>query len=95
MIPRCFPTNSSGYWRVYEVSPAGLTKWVDYIPVEDKTGTAASPNVYDDGDGWYKAEVLLSVAGLTAWVDYTPVDLVASTAEGRSDDGGAIPIWTP
>lgn len=95
MIPRCFPQNSSGYIKIYEVTPTGLTKWIDYVPVEDKGGTSTSPDTYVTGSGWYKCEVLLSVSGLTAWVDYIPVDFVTSTVEGDTDDDGCIPIWTP
>jgi len=96
MVPRPLPVNSSGYWKIYEVVTTGLTQWVDYIPVIDKGGTAASPDRWGtSSDGAFRAEVLGSNAGLTAWVDYTPVDFVSTGGEGRTDANGSIPVWTP
>ena len=98
MVPRTFPVNSSGYWKIYEVSPTGLTRWVDYIPVIDKGGTSASPDTWTTDpatDGAFRCEVIVDTTGLTAWVDYTPVDFVSTGGEGRTDANGSIPVWTP
>lgn len=99
MIPRCFPTNADGYWLIFEIDSTDLVPWVDFIPVADRGGTAASRDEYGDPvtTGWYKAELLLDDTGLVAWVDYTPVDFLFSDGvhSGTSDDTGHIPIWTP
>ena len=89
MIPRCYPTNANGSMIVGEVSPVGLVKWVDYIPVQ--LGSAGQENTYNDA-GEKVIETLVSLVGLTAWVDYIPIVTDVGQALWRSDDDGAIPV---
>lgn len=77
MIPRCHPssinaTTGRRQMRIYYLSSvAGLTRWVDYIPVKQGT-SLLRPNSYDTG-GYILTEVLTSTTGLQSWVDYVPV----------------------
>jgi len=91
MIPRCYPRNPEEQWLIADVDTTGLTKWVDYIPVEEVADVPASSETYNN-DGFREAFVLASTAGLTAWTDYTPVDIGDHTAKWRSDNDGFIPI---
>lgn len=89
MIPRCYPTNTSGAMIVGEVLPTGLVKWVDYIPVQ--LGSAGEENTYNDA-GEKVIETLADLTGLVPWVDYIPIVTDVGQVLWRSDDDGAIPV---
>jgi hypothetical protein len=73
-------------------SDAGLTRWVDYIPVSDVPGCTAG--TYAE-DGCWEVDVIASTDGLTAWVDYIPVFEVSQTAnKWRYENDGWIPVDT-
>lgn len=79
---------------VAEVSPEGLTKWVDYIPVlYVETVDADKLNTYDD-DGAIQVITLESTAGLVAGKDYIPVVSEASPGprQWTYDDSGYIRV---
>jgi len=93
MIPRTFPTNTSGQWVVADITPqAGDREWVDYIPVQEVTDVAGAENRYDN-NGHMEVDTLASTVGLTAWIDYTPVNIVTGrSGRWRTDADGFIPV---
>lgn len=92
MLPYTTPDDGAGNAVVAGVNPAGLKRWVDYIPVA-AVADAAPHNHHDDG-GHMEIHVLASTAGKVAWVDYIPVAGVTATAgkRGRTDDDGWIAV---
>lgn len=91
MLPRTYPCNTSFELRVFEVSPSGLVKWVDYIPIKEVVPGTGHVRTYEN-DGAMAVETLSSVTGLVAWVDYLPVVPVTDSAQWRSDNDGFIPV---
>jgi len=86
-------------WKIYEVSPVGLTAWYDYIPVGTLDNPANTHGQYGvdayDGYGHISAYYLNDVTGLQAWVDYTPVVTVADAADYAwwCNEPGFIPVY--
>lgn len=98
MIPRTYPTSlhsSTGRRQmvVYFLSSVtGLTRWVDYIPVQWGTANTPRENSTDTG-GYLSVDSLSSTTGKQAWVDYIPVYLDASaTGNWTIDSVGFLPI---
>lgn len=98
MIPRTFPstfaTNGQQQMVVYVLpSIAGLTAWIDYIPVKGVTTESATlENTYANG-GYQVVDSLESLTGLQAWLDYIPVYEDASYNKPWSTDaGGYVPV---
>lgn len=80
-------------YRAYQVNPAGLVPWVDFVPVEE----VGSPNRVDsyDNEGAIRVSEVVSTAGLVQWVDYIPVAILARPLSGRwrFDSTGYIPVF--
>jgi hypothetical protein len=70
-------------------SVAGLTEWVDYIPV---MASSTNPGRYDNDGAFPTVAVLSSTAGKTAWADYIPVYVVVRTKPWSTDADGYIPF---
>jgi len=76
---------------ILEVSPTGLRRWVDYIPVELLADPTTNLETYNDL-GSKAVDYLVDGVGKTAWVDYIPV--VTTTGNNwRSNDTGVIPVY--
>lgn len=79
-------------YRAYQVNPAGLVPWVDFIPVE----IVASPDRADSYDnlGAVRLSEVVSPTGLSPWVDYVPVAILSRPVTGRwrFDNDGYIPV---
>ena len=88
MIPRTFPSsvasNGSAQMIVYFLpSVSGLTRWVDYIPVQYTTAsTSTTENTYNQ-NGYLPVASLSSITGLTPFKEYVPVYL----------DNSATDVW--
>lgn len=85
MIPRTFPSSLNTFsgetqMVVYLLgSVAGLTRWVDYIPVAWATASSQRENSYD-ANGFVAIDSLSSTTGKQAWVDYVPCYVDPSAA---------------
>lgn len=88
MIPRTFPSsvasNGSAQMIVYFLPfVSGLTRWVDYIPVQYTTAsTSTTENTYNQ-NGYIPVASLSSISGLTPFKEYVPVYL----------DNSATDVW--
>lgn len=98
MIPRTFPSvyvssNGDTAMVVYKiVDTAGLTRWVDYIPVRYSTDETEKVNSYDNNATLLVSE-LLSTAGKQAGLDYIRVyEDVTATVRWTDNANGYIPI---
>lgn len=97
MIPYTYPSSVSGTTgRVqcivyYLPSVAGLTRWVDYIPVKQVGGTPVEGTT--DANGYQAVVSIGSTTGLVPYKDYIPVyeDAAATVAWGTGSDG-YIPV---
>lgn len=70
-------------------SVAGLTEWVDYIPVEAQT---LNPGRFDEDGAFPVVQVLSDTTGLVSWVDYIPVFVVDRTRPWRAETDGFVPF---
>lgn len=98
MIPRTYPSTfqavTGQQQMVVYVLPsiAGLTAWIDYIPVK-QPATITSYNTYDN-DSALLVDVLASTTGKESWIDYIPVYVDAAyTTPWTTDAGGFIPCY--
>jgi len=71
-------------------SVAGLTEWVDYLPVKAQ-GAPNRLNSTDNAGALNSATVLASTVGKVAWVDYIPVFVVARSTPWYVGPDGYIP----
>ena len=98
MIPRTFPSsvasNGSAQMIVYFLpSVSGLTRWVDYIPVQYTTAsTSTTENTYNQ-NGYIPVASLSSISGLTPFKEYVPVYLDSSATDvWKVNITGFIPV---
>lgn len=101
MIPRTFPSsvapiNGATQMIVYFLpSVTGLTRWVDYIPVQYSTvNTSTTENTYNQ-DGYIPVTSLSSITGMTPFKEYVPVYVdTAATDVWKVNITGFIPVGT-
>jgi hypothetical protein len=99
MVPRTFPSvyntpNGSTSMVVYEITDlTGLTRWVDYIPVQYSADNSI-PNSYDNNGALY-VSALGSVSGLQAGKDYIRIYVDnAATKKWTISSDGYIPVFS-
>lgn len=101
MIPRTFPSsvaslNGATQMIVYFLpSVTGLTRWVDYIPVQYSTvNTSTTENTYNQ-DGYIPVTSLSDITGMTPFKEYVPVYVdTAATDVWKVNITGFIPVGT-
>jgi hypothetical protein len=98
MIPRTYPSTFQAVTGQQQMvvfvlpSIAGLTAWIDYIPVK-QPAIITSYNTYDN-DSALLVDVLASTTGKESWIDYIPVYVDAAyTTPWTTDAGGFIPCY--
>ena len=99
MIPRTFPsiyvTPNGQTAAVVELitDTTGLTRWIDYIPVQFVTADSVKANTYEN-DGALLVDQLLSTSGKQAGIDYIKVfEDLTTTTPWSSNANGYIPIY--
>lgn len=99
MIPRTFPsiyvTPNGQTAAVVELitNTTGLTRWIDYIPVQFVTADSVKANTYEN-DGALLVDQLLSTSGKQAGIDYIKVfEDLTTTTPWSSNTNGYIPIY--
>lgn len=98
MIPQTFPSTQDAVTGVREmvtfplVSVAGLTRWIDYIPVKTVATSASKQGTTDIG-GYQPVSPLGSISGLMAFKDYVPTyEDAAATVAWECSAVGYIPV---
>jgi len=94
-FPSVFVTPNGATAAVVELitDTTGLTRWVDYIPIQFATADSTDVNTFNAA-GALLVDQLLSTTGKVAGVDYIRVYEDLSTTEAWSTNtAGYIPIY--
>jgi hypothetical protein len=99
MIPRTFPTVYVSYngktAMVVQIitDTTGLTRWVDYIPVQFITDESNVSNVYDN-NGYILVAHQEDLTGKQAGKDYIRIyEDYTTTKKWSADNAGYIPVY--